>query len=392
LSTPTGNSEDEKKKSLKQDWAMQTQSQKAFLQGQSQSQHQIHTQAQLLSHVQSQSITPRRVPRSPTGRPMLSRVAESMYWMSRYMERAEHVARIVTVNFNMLMDLGELAPSMQEKQWQGVLQILRLDNTVEGKTILSASDRNIGVRVADYMSFNPLNRNSLISCLTKARENARSIRESISAEMWETLNTLYWSLLADDVKQRMEESPAQVFQSVIMGSMLFQGVSDQTLPHGQGWQFIQLAKYLERVDMTCRIIDTKFDILRADEPTMETPLRNIQWMAVLRSCSSIEAYRRRHVGDLDPQRLAAFLILDKESPRSIRYCVREAQNAIAGIAAAVHPQEIDLTERILGRLNSQLEFSESREFSGAGLKYVLRQIQENTAEAASAVQRSYFLH
>lgn len=354
-------------KNLKQDWAMQTQS--------------VPAQANAIAG---------RVPRSPTGRPMLSRVAESMYWMSRYMERAEHVARIVGVNFNMLMDLGELAHSMQEKQWQGVMRILRLDHLPEGAALLSASDRNLGQRVSEFMTFNPANRNSLFSCLTKARENARSIRENISAEMWETLNTLYWSLLADDARQRLEESPQQVFHSVMMGSLLFQGVADQTLPHGQGWQFLQVAKYLERIDMTCRIIDTKFNIML--EQNVETPLNNIQWMAVLRSCSSIEAYRRRHVGDLDPQRLAAFLILDKESPRSIRFCVREAQKAVVGIADCVHPQEIDPAERILGRLSSQLEFAETREFSGAGLKYVLKQILENTAEAASAIQRSYFLH
>ena len=362
---------EKKSTNVKQDWAMQTQSAVA---------------------VQQPLTIQGRVPRSPTGRPMLARVAESMYWMSRYMERAEHVARIVWVNYNMLMDLGELAQAMQEKQWQGVMRILRLENTVEGKEILSQVDRNIGQRVSEFMTFDTRNRNSLINCLTKARENARSIRESISAEMWETLNTLYWSLLADDSRQRLEESPQQIFHSVMMGSLLFQGVADQTLPHGQGWQFIQLAKYLERVDMTCRIIETKFDILKSAESSLETPLSNIQWMAVLRSCSSIEAFRRRHVGDLDPQRLAAFLILDKESPRSIRYCVREAQNAVAGIAMAVHPLEIDPAERILGRLNGQLEFAETREFSGVGLKYVLKQILDNTGEAASAIQRSYFLH
>lgn len=354
----------------KEEWAMQTQS---------------------VQKLQPLTITG-RVPRSPTGRPMLARVAESMYWMSRYMERAEHVARTVWVNYNMLMDLGELAQAMQEKQWQGVMRILRLDHLPEGQEILAHSDRNIGQRVSDFMTFDVRNRNSLINCLTKARENARSIRESISAEMWETLNTLYWSLLADDARQRLEESPQQIFQSVMMGSLLFQGVADQTLPHGQGWQFIQLAKYLERVDMTCRIIDTKFDILKSFESTGETPLNNIQWMAVLRSCSSIEAFRRRHVGDLDPQRVAAFLILDKESPRSIRYCVKQAQDAVEGIAMAVHPLEIDPVERVLGRLSSQLEFSENREFSGVGLKYVLKQILDNTGEAASAIQRSYFLH
>ncbi|MBX9688977.1 MAG: alpha-E domain-containing protein [Candidatus Obscuribacterales bacterium] len=333
-----------------------------------------------------------RVPRSPTSKPMLARVAESMYWMSRYMERAEHVARITQVNFNMLMDLGEIAHSMQEKQWQAVLHILRLDQSPEAQALFASPDRNLGQHLTEFKTLNLLNKNSLLNCLTKARENARSIRESISAEMWETLNTLYWSLLSDDAKQRLEESPQQIFQSVIMGSMLFQGVSDQTLPHGQGWQFIQLAKYLERVDMTCRVIDTLFDVLRSNEATMEGPLKNIQWMAVLRCCSSIEAFRRRHVGDLDPQRLAAFLILDKESPRSIRYCIRAAQKAVAGIATAVHPQEIDPAERILGRLNSQLEYAETREFTGVGLKYVLKQILDNTAESASAIQRSYFLH
>ncbi len=333
-----------------------------------------------------------RVPRSPATRPMLARVAESLYWMSRYMERAEHVGRIVLVNFNVLMDLGDLAQNMQEKQWLSVMRILRLHTTPEGMQILSQGDRNIGQRVAEFMAFDTRNRSSLINCLTKARENARSIRESISVEMWETLNTLYWAQQADDAKQSLAESPQQILNSAIMGSLLFQGVTDQTLPHGQGWQFIQLAKHLERIEMTCRVIEAKFDILKSQEWALETSLSNIQWMAVLRSCSSIEAFRRRYVGDLDPQRVVAFLIFDKESPRSIRYCVREAQKAVAGIAMAAHPLEIDPLERILGRLDGQLELAETRELNSAGVKMVLEQILENTGEAASAIQRSYFLH
>ncbi len=132
---------------------------------------------------------------------------------------------------------------MQEKQWLGVLRILRLDQRAEVQESLLAGKPLIGQHVSDFMA-NESNR-SLISALTKARENARSIRENISTEMWETLNTLYWSLLGDDVKQRFEECPEEVFHSVIMGSLLFQGVADQTLPHSQSWQFIQLAKYLE---------------------------------------------------------------------------------------------------------------------------------------------------
>jgi uncharacterized alpha-E superfamily protein len=329
-------------------------------------------------------------PAAGRSRPMLSRVAEAMYWMSRYVERAEHIARIVLVNSHMLIDLGELAQDMQEKQWLGVLRILRLDQRAEVQETLLAGKPLIGQHVSSFMA-SESNR-SLISALTKARENARSIRENISTEMWETLNTLYWSLLGDDVKQRFEECPEEVFHSVIMGSLLFQGVSDQTLPHSQSWQFIQLAKYLERADMICRIVDTNFDILQSSGDFCETPLRNIQWMGVLRSCCSIEAYRRKYLGDLDPINLAAFLLLDAESPRNVRYSIKAAQEAIAGIASAVHPQEIDAAERILGRLCARLEYAEMSELSGASLKTFLSKIQTSISEASSAIENAYFLH
>lgn len=326
-------------------------------------------------------------PAAGRSRPMLSRVAEAMYWMSRYVERAEHIARIVLVNSHMLIDLGELAQDMQEKQWLGVLRILRLDQRAE---MMLSGKPLVGPHVSDFMA-NESNRN-LIAALTKARENARSIRENISTEMWETLNTLYWSLMGDDVKQRFEECPEEVFHSVIMGSLLFQGVADQTLPHSQSWQFIQLAKYLERADMICRIVDTNFDILQSSGDFCETPLRNIQWMGVLRSCCSIEAYRRKYIGDLDPLNLAAFLLLDDESPRNVRYSVKAAQEAIAGIASAVHPQETDSAERILGRLCARLEYAEMSELAGDNLKAFLNKIQTSLHEASIAIENAYFLH
>jgi uncharacterized alpha-E superfamily protein len=324
----------------------------------------------------------------PKTRPMLSRVAEAMYWMSRYVERAEHIARIVLVNSHMLIDLGELAPDMQEKQWLGVLHILRLDQRVgmdDGPSVPITLQN-----ASDFMK-NESNRN-LLSCLTRARENARSIRENISEEMWETLNTLYWSLRGEEAQQRFEESPQEMFHAAIMGSMLFQGVADQTLPRAQSWHFIQLAKYLERADMICRIVDTNFDILQSSGEFCETPLRNIQLMGVLRSCCSIEAYRRKQVGDLDPLRLAAFLILDADSPRNVRYAIKAAREAIAGVAASVHPHKIDSAERILGRLNAHLEYTEIKDISGGALSAFLRDIQEDIAEASIAIENAYFLH
>src|SRR3982750_1200810 len=269
-------------------------------------------------------------------RPMMARDADSMYWMSRYVERAEHVARLLLVNTNLLIDVGDLAPSLLRRQWNSVFTVFRMDvppeldgpaaetgNGADGANGAPAapvtpsspashgSGVGIGLRVARDMAFGRDNPNSLISCISRARENARAIRENISSEMWENLNALYWSIKADDAPARFEDSPDDFYRQIMNGSMLFQGLTDQTLGHDQRWLFTQLAKHLERVDVTARVIETKFDILRSAESMLEGALRNIHWMAVLRSCCSLEAYRRQHLGDMDPMTVAGFLILER---------------------------------------------------------------------------------
>jgi len=242
------------------------------------------------------------------------------------------------------------------------------------------------------MVFGRDNHNSLISCISRARENARAIRENISSEMWENLNALYWSIKADDAVARFEDSPDDFYRQIMNGSMLFQGLTDQTLGHDQRWLFTQLAKHLERVDVTARVIETKFDILRSAESMLEGALRNIHWMAVLRSCCSLEAYRRQHLGDMDPMTVAGFLILERSYPGSIRFAVERAYDAISCIRQEVKPTGIDPAERILGRLNAQLEYGEVGEILAEGLPTYLQRIQAQGAEAALAVQKAYFLH
>ena len=334
------------------------------------------------------------VPKFPShapARPMLARDADSMYWMSRYVERAEHVARLLLVNSNLLMDVGELAPTLQQRQWQTVLTIFRLDPAPAAASS-AGGDGALGARVAQHMVFDPVNPNSLLNCVTRARENARAIRENVSAEMWECLNTLYWSVRGEDARARFEESPDDFYRHAMGASNLFQGLTDQTLPHDQGWQFTQLGKFLERVDVTCRIIETKFSILRSADNLMAGAMRNIHWMAVLRSCCSIEAYRRQHIGDMDPLTVASFLILERTFPRSVRYGVEKAHEAIAAIRAEVSPLAIDPAERILGRLAAQLEYSEMSEIMGEGLPAYLTRLQNLLAEAGFEVQKSYFMH
>jgi uncharacterized alpha-E superfamily protein len=318
-------------------------------------------------------------------RPMLSRDADSVYWMARYIERAEHVARVLWVNSNLLVDVGDLAPALQDRQWESVLTIFHANRpeTTEGP---------ISVWMRNYMTFSHENTNSIVNCLIRARENARGVRELISSEMWENLNSIYWSLQAEDAPKTFEESHDDFFRSIMTGSLMFQGLTDQTMSHDQRWLFAQLGKYLERITVTCRVIETKFNILHQAEAMLEAPLRNIHWMAVLRSCCSIEAYRRMHVGDMDPLKVAAFLLLEACFPRSVRYCVHHAHRAISQLRTEINPPTIDNAERILGRLDTQLEYAEMSEILNEGLPAYLQKIQSQIGEAAMAVQKAYFLH
>jgi uncharacterized alpha-E superfamily protein len=336
-----------------------------------------------MSQIQIQSFP--KFQRHQHTRPMLARDADSVYWMARYIERAEHVARVLWVNSNLLVDVGDLAPALQDRQWESVLTIFHAvrPQVTEGPT---------AVWMRHYMTFARDNPNSIFSSLTRARENARGVRELISSEMWENLNALYWSLQSDDAPRLFEESHDDFFRSIMTGSLMFQGLTDQTMSHDQRWLFAQLGKYLERITVTCRVIETKFNILHQAEAMLEAPLRNIHWMAVLRSCCSIEAYRRMHVGDMDPLKVAAFLLLEANFPRSVRYCVHHAHETITRLRTEINPPTIDNAERILGRLDTHLEYAEMSEILNEGLPAYLQRIQTQIADAAMAVQQSYFLH
>lgn len=317
-------------------------------------------------------------------RPMLSRDADSMYWLSRYVERAEHVARLLMINTNLLIDVGDLEMQTLDRFWHTVLSVFRIETAPIGNAALAE-------RVARSMTFDATNPNSIITCLTRARENARAIRESISAEMWEALNKVYLSITADDAMARYEENRDDFYRSILTGSMLFQGLTDQTLPHGQRWQFAIVGKYFERIDVTSRVLQTRWNVLAGGDLSLETPIRNIHWMGVLRCCCSIEAYRREYSGDMDGFRVAQFLILRGDFPRAIRFCCAAAHEALGAIRATTN-RSIDPAERILGRLCAQLNYAELPEILSEGVPKYLQNIQNQIADAASAVQKAYFLY
>ena len=259
---------------------------------------------------------------------MLSRVADSLYWMSRYIERAENNARIADVNLQLLLDLTNPSESRSATAMGSNHQFAR------GKRALCFALRQPdGKAVIDFVSLQKKNPNSIYSCLARARENARTTSEQISSEMWEQINRLYLFVKSDSAKKLVRTSPYEFFKRIIAGSHLFQGITDATMTHGEGWDFIRIGKLLERADCTSRILDVKYHILLPSGEKVGGNLDTIQWMSVLKSCSALEAYRKIYVGQVAPWRVAEFIITHPAFPRSIRFsvdCFDAALHRISG--------------------------------------------------------------
>src|SRR5215470_17847551 len=218
---------------------------------------------------------------------MLSRVADALFWMSRYLERAEHISRLLDVCFHQELDLHGVLAGPQELQWTSLAAILQQQ--------MPESARLTGTpqaAISRWLTFDLDNPNSIMSCVSRARANARSVRGSINVQMWRELNKLYLLLCDPVFRNEAGESPHEFYQAVECGSWLFQGICDATLNHDEGWQFIQLGKYLERADKTLRILDIQYHMLQDLENPADLPLANLQWGSVLRNCRAYEGYQR----------------------------------------------------------------------------------------------------
>ena len=335
-------------------------------------------------------------------RPLLARVADSIFWCARYVERSEHVARSLWVTGQVAIDVGDLDPRLKARLWLGLLEAFEIPEPPADE----GDDRPLGDRILSHVLVDPNHPASATAAVAKARENARAVRSEISAEMWQTLNELYWLLQGpgngEGARQMLGDSAEALFQQLIRGSMLFQGVTDQTLAHGQRWDFALAGRLLERADATCRIVQARVGFLEEAGDRLETPLRNIQLMAALRMCCSIEAYRRQHMNELDVRQVVAFLLLQADHPRSVRFAVEAARRAVDRIhRASRHGQalsrdadaaaRVDAAGRSLGRLAARLEYADVDDVSADGIDEYVRQIRADIAEANYALSRRYFM-
>jgi uncharacterized alpha-E superfamily protein len=314
---------------------------------------------------------------------MLSRVADALFWMSRYVERAEQVARLLDVWFHLELDLhGAGAPD--EMHWTSLALILQQQVPVPATA-------PVGVAISHWLTFEQENPQSVMFCLARARLNARSIRGTINSEVWRELNKLYWKLCDPELVRRARESPYEFYQTVECGSALFQGLCDATSSHDEGWQFMQLGKFLERADKTLRILDVQYHLLRNMTDLAELSISSLLWASVLRSCRAFEPYQRLYVGRIEPERVVEFLLLRSDFPRSVRFCLEACARAVAAIEAGGRDRELSHADRLLGLMRADLQYRELEQILEGDLHEFLSGLWDRCALVSRAVQERYAL-
>jgi len=311
---------------------------------------------------------------------MLSRVADSIYWMSRCVERAENVARFIDVNLYLMLDL----PIEIKQQWEPLV-------TVTGDQELFTQKYGDATRdaVMQFLTFDSDYPNSIVSCLRLARENARSIREIISSEMWETINEFYLLVTSKTARDEAFRNPHAFFTKVKLCNQQYIGIREGTMSHGEAWYFSQLGGYIERAEKTSRILDVKSFILLPKVEHVGTPFDNIQWAAVLKSVSALEMYRKRF-HRIEPRQVADFLIFDHDFPRAIRYCLINAEESLHNITGSPPGTFSNQAERRLGRLRAEIDYADVKEAFETGLHDYLDSFQMELNAVDDAIYNTFF--
>jgi uncharacterized alpha-E superfamily protein len=310
----------------------------------------------------------------PTFRPqatvMLSRVAHSLYWMSRYIERAENVARLLEVNLQFLFDFQDFDDAKLNQHWQSLI-LSSGDEELFAKFYETADSRT----VTEFLAFDLRNPGSILSCVYAARENARMVRDQISLEMWQTINELHLFLKSQSTAAIWAEGPQDFFGQINRASHLFQGLTASTYSRSEGWEFIEFGKYVERADKTTRILDVKYHILLPSATDVGGAVDTAQWQAVLRSASALEAYRRYYVREILPWKSAEFLIFSDSFPRSIHYCVAQVDELIRRILGETGVRPRSAAARASRRLLADLQSLTITDVLNQGLHEFLMEIQ-----------------
>jgi len=312
---------------------------------------------------------------------MLSRVADSLYWMSRYLERAEHSARLIDTHLNLMLDMSA---DSADRRWRRVLSCLPMQSQGDPPTATQEIIREL--------TFSPRNRSSIVACISAARENARQVREQVSSEMWTQLNRLYHEVKRAGNEDLGEGQPLEFLSAVKEGSMLFQGITDSTMNHGEGWQFIRLGRCMERAIATAVLLDAHFREFVRTPDALGEAADPLEWVGLLKCCTAFEAYCKVYTAKLSPPRIAEFLLLNGEFPHSARFCADQVYSALTGIEESTYRRKGASVRRLAGKLCSNLGFSQIEEILAGGLHPYLLSVQKECNAIHMAIYSVYIAY
>jgi len=306
---------------------------------------------------------------------MLSRVAESLYWMSRYLERAIHSARVMEILLD--LDAERSLPSARIAV-QHVRKALFVPES-------ASTDARAMLGSAVFSRENP---NSVVSSIAMARENARQVREQISTEVWEQINRLYLHVSTFRSEDLWKDEPQAFFQTVREGLFLVSGAIQSTMPHGQGWAFMQVGHMLERAMLTTTYLRAWTG--HVDALPMDTTDAYLDAVGVLRACGGLEAYNKRFGADARLQRVATFLLLDEELPTGVRFSIFALQESLRKVAEIAGTHKTNATLRRTGKLLALLDYTSPDEVEGVALRETLSEVLAQAADIHTALGSVYF--
>ncbi|HEX4979615.1 MAG TPA: alpha-E domain-containing protein [Acidimicrobiales bacterium] len=304
---------------------------------------------------------------------MLARHAESLFWAGRYIERADATARLLDVTYHGIL---EATPYDVELPWRELLRVLRLEHDFDLRRETASASTVSGFLVLDHD-----NPGSIISAVERGRDNIRSVRELVPTELWEAVNALYLDLIARNLRRDIDQEPYVLYHLVKRRCQRIAGVATETMPREDGWRFLRMGWSFERAEMSCRLLDVRYST------PVATPDFD-HWESTLKSASALEAYRRAHRSSMDPMDVASFLLLSRTFPRSVLFCLRRAETELGYLSDPGAP--LSRPERLLGRVRADLEFTDVREVTAAGLPAFLDRLQHAVRQVAEAVALQYF--
>jgi uncharacterized alpha-E superfamily protein len=310
---------------------------------------------------------------------MLARVADSLYWMARYIERAEHTTRLAAVKLESMI---EQSPEDAEASWSRVVAALT------GKEAATTD----AFAVTETLAFDKHNPSSLVSSLGAARDNARQVREQLSTEVWEHLNRLYLGTQGETIQSIWVHQPALFFRQTLEDLFTLGGVTYTTLRHGEGWHFLELGRHIERAQLISRLLDIHFGVVAPGFANPPPVPKHFDWLVLLKFCTAFEPYCKEYTADLKPERIAQFLLFDSEFPHSVRFSVDRIVEALAHVAPGAPPQRRAACERLAGRLKASVDFGQIDELTGGSIDAFLVNITRQCEQIHEAVYASYIAY